>query len=619
MKHGRNMKHTGSPGSCDLRELEIDRVPEAIERRLRAVYAELPREVPQSFAGKAAGRDDIEMIEPVAVKRLPWPVRGGLGLAGAAAAAFVVLMGLNFTVPEFTESLPGLGGIFAQVNGKNPMGSNLNTYDDVEQVSTVALSNQDSGYSLTVDEAFCDGSYVYFTLEIDCPDSAGFDSVALYHVPAGGTDTAGWEGKSAVFTVNGQPVEPKTSGSTGSVAEGKIGFAYTLPLPESVEDGQEIKVALNAPALQGRYEDKDGAIDQMEKVLVDFSADFTVTANLDHNRIVVGDGQDNGVSILKVESTPGYIKINLEAPLWGYEGEEDLHGTIPKGVCNAVHLYTEDGQELRRNMNMYEAEDCFDPDPPDYIFPAKGGMHTYTIGFDGAPADCQKVVLRILEGDYGMGLFGKPETMQEGYVPNLFAELTIDLETGQAVPSETYLQEGMKKLDSEEYINTPHTPLFDGGYYVHDWSSGPNYDYVRGEELDGYGEQVELLADVEMPDVTLRFLLDGEEIGQVSSKRPEECTQPFPDRAPEWYEYREENGNCYELAKYDEKGEENKKAMGWQTYPQWRMRFCLQYEDAVGEQVWKNPEADIQVQVIDNATGHVICEKVRIGETFSAQ
>ena len=67
----------------------------------------------------------------------------------------------------------------------------------------------------------------------------------------------------------------------------------------------------------------------------------------------MGKGQDNGVSVLEVESTPGYIKLKLETPIWGYECEEEMRvNGQPKGGPYACHLYTEDGQELARSLDI---------------------------------------------------------------------------------------------------------------------------------------------------------------------------------------------------------------------------------------------------------------------------
>lgn len=609
MKHFRN-KNTERQRL--LHELEISTVPPAVENRLRQVYAELPGEVPQSYAGRACGKETADFVEvfPTEVRPMSRLLRGALGVCVAVAAAFIILLGMNASYPEFTESLPGLGGLFAKVNEswKNPMGSNLDTYDDLEQVSAVALSDVDSGYSMTVDEAFCDGQYVYFTLEIDCPE----DAVNRVLIP-GSYETDGTHSlssvKAPVVTINGVPTGTVSGGSAGNgiVSDnGKLAMAYALDVPGKVENGEELKVTMQVDYLKIGEQKVD--IREMKEVKVNFTAEFTVTANTAHNRIVVGEGQDNGVSILGVESTPGYIKIDLEAPVWGYEGEEDmLRSSVTKGIPNACYLYTEDGQELSRNSSFWK-EDAVVAQGPDFALQPRGTMVKHTLGFDGAPAGCKKVILRILELDYGSAMRARPETWDAEYVHDLFAELTIDLETGEAVPSDTYKKEGMKKLDSEEYINTPHSPLFDGGYLLTDRHMGPDYAENDFEKMEGWYYGVNMYADVEVPDITVRFLLDGEEIDRISWHDPEECEQPYADTTPDCYEYWADNGSRFRMIS-DANVTEIFRAMGAQTVPKWQLEFILHRDEDWGE-VFSAParDYDIQIQVIDNRTGEVLMD-----------
>ena len=92
-----------------------------------------------------------------------------LKAAGVFAALAVVcggLLGLNAANPALAESIPGLGSLFALMNDHtmHPMGSHVGTYvDHVEELDLTADAPADTDYELTLDEAFCDGSYVYLT------------------------------------------------------------------------------------------------------------------------------------------------------------------------------------------------------------------------------------------------------------------------------------------------------------------------------------------------------------------------------------------------------------------------------------------------------------------------
>lgn len=622
MKHLRKNRTTAGLRA----ELQIDRVPAAVERKLKQVYAELPMDMPEPHKAPAWKREEYEQVEAVTVKRWPWPVRAGLAAGGTVLAAAVLLMGLNFSYPQFTESLPGLGGIFEKVNKswKNPMGSNLNTYADLEQVSQGALAQVDSGYELTVDEAFCDGENVYFTTELRCPpEAAQYESIVFYKY--GGRfemfekrEDSPEDYEDCQFTINGTVTDSISGGMTGSPGEGVLRYSHVMPVQGGeVADGQELPVTVSIPTLEAHYSKDSGKRQTPDLIRVGFETEFTVTVNKKHNHISVGKGQDNGVSVLEVESTPGYIKLKLETPIWGYECEEEMRvNGQPKGGPYACHLYTEDGQELGRNSNLIEMDSRLEVLGPNPIYPKKGTMINYTVGFDGAPAGCSQVKLRIFELDPGSALMAKPETMEPGYIHDLFAELTIDLETGKAEPTDTYLQEGMKKLDTEEYVNTPHTPLFTGGYLLTDKSMGPDYTDWDSQVEEGYMYQVDMYADTEeVPDLTMRFWLNGQQIGEVKSRAPEECTQP--EEGVESYMYRQEDESRFCLARYNG---ENLQNLGFQTIPKWQMSFVMHGEEPWADMYTKPyKETNVIVQVIDNKTGEVIFDDPRMYTTWVPQ
>ena len=94
------------------RALDLTQVPDAVNRKLRQVYAELPEEVPH----KSRWREPL------------------LKAAGVFAALAVVcggLLGLNAANPALAESIPGLGSLFALMNDHtmHPMGSHVGTYE----------------------------------------------------------------------------------------------------------------------------------------------------------------------------------------------------------------------------------------------------------------------------------------------------------------------------------------------------------------------------------------------------------------------------------------------------------------------------------------------------------
>ena len=110
------------------RALDLTQVPDAVNRKLRQVYAELPEEVPH----KSRWREPL------------------LKAAGVFAALAVVcggLLGLNAANPALAESIPGLGSLFALMNDHtmHPMGSHVGTYEgSVEELDLAATAPADT-------------------------------------------------------------------------------------------------------------------------------------------------------------------------------------------------------------------------------------------------------------------------------------------------------------------------------------------------------------------------------------------------------------------------------------------------------------------------------------------
>lgn len=616
MKHMQQKDHEKAKF---LQGLEITAVPPAVEARLRQVYAELPGDVPQTYAGPMAELDGYEEVLPVKVTPLQRTLKVAAGACGAMAAAMVLLVGLNTVNPEFTESLPGLGGLFAQVNGKNPLGQNLDTYDDLEQVSQVAISDMDSGYQLTVDEAFCDGEYVYFTLEMECPEEAAkykviypYEYAQSFSRPYTAAASEYTDGSRDVkFYINGQETKAKGRVSDiGSPQEGTMGFAYTLPAPEQAEDGEKLQISLHVDSLCGLYEDSYDT-GTMDLIPVGFSTEFEVTVNTTHNHINVGEGQDNGVSVKEVESTPGYIKIKIESPMWGYEQEEVYSFGLVKGIPSECYLYTEDGQELARNSEFWE----YDPklegptqeEGPVYSWPKKGEIVEHTLGFTGAPAGCKKVKLRIFDQSLTNWQYD-PENSPK---PKLFTELTIDLETGKAEGTDTYLADGFEKINMEEYINTDHVPDITGGYMF--YSSGiipyrmlnpDEYGYSNDTDLNGWSHEVNLFSGVEEPDLEVRFYRGDELLGAMSTPAMDQ----WEKNEYGLYHYTDENGNYMfmgDLASVRETMER----MGYPAGPKWSINFRFYVNEPVDPQ-WTadNDQFTDRIEIVQKSTGEVLAD-----------
>ncbi len=556
------MKHLENKKDFDLeamrQELEIPCVPEAVDRKLRQVYAELPEELP---ARRQGGRR---------------AVKGLLYSASAVAAAFLMLFGVNAMNPAFAEELPLIGNLFTLMNTHTmtPMGGNVGTYqENVQKVGVAATAKQDTGYGLTVDEAFCDGKYIYATLSLSVPkEGEQYGHVSL---------KCNGEGDYR-FLIDGK--EAKEVNLTSDRRQGGSAIAVVLEAPAWVKDGETFTVSLEANRLYGVDEDYN-TNGKYEPIEAAFTVDFPVTVDLSKNTNADVQAMDNGVKLYSVERTPGYFKVDMEMPVWGTNNE--LVGSYGGGIVGYVRLFTEDGQEIRHNSDLNQYPDGLE------------AMDQETVrgiwGFEGPAEQDEKVVLRIDElspGSVYPGL-GREE-------PYVFAEFTIDCKNGTAAPSENYLQEGLKKIDTQEYQTMEKFPDYTGGYLVQDLYIGID-DMYTGETDHGLYE-VGLLAGMEeYRPLEVRFFQDGELAATVKSHPESEYNDTVSS---------EGGPRCYR----DETG----------MYTAYDTEFP---EDCDGKQVlrfaWHCPvelaknytrDTDVFVQIADSQTGEVLLDRAQMGD-----
>ena len=549
------------------RALDLTQVPDAVNRKLRQVYAELPEEVPH----KSRWREPL------------------LKAAGVFAALAVVcggLLGLNAANPALAESIPGLGSLFALMNDHtmHPMGSHVGTYvDHVEELDLAADAPADTDYELTLDEAFCDGSYVYLTLRVAGPEEAEqYESLNLM-----------CDGKSDFrLLVDGEEAELFTIGSQ-TLEDGTEAFALVHELASPVENGQEVSARLEVGSLYGLYPQDDSKSGgwQYDTLKVGFTADFTVTADTSQNRSEELSAEDNGVKLYGIKTTPGYLLVDMEIPFWGRTGDPTASGG---GILGYAQLFTQDGQELHHNsqLNDYDFENESDAES------IRG-----TWAFDGPPEQTDTVILRILDRVPDSYYSGAPEQ------PVVFAEFAINWKTGEARPSDTYLDEGLSKMDTEEFQASWGPADFTGGYLVSDILN--IQDMWHG--TDDWICMVELKADVEYQPIELRYY-NGERLLGTVKAVPESAynDNTLADGVPA---YRGEDGfflggkvtnpNLAQEAKYD-------------------LIFCLLYPEDCLEETEYGVGVDIskaadRIQLVNSETGQVLLDDLEIGQAYSPE
>lgn len=545
------------------RELDIAAVPLVIDNKLRQVYAELPEELPKA--------------------RL-WlrPLKKAVGVFAALAIVCGGLLGLNAANPAFAESIPGLGSLFALMNDHtmHPMGSHVGTYEgSVEELDLAATAPADTDYGLTLDEAFCDGNYVYLTLQLTGPEEAEqYDHYVMYLPNEEGTR----------LTVNGQETELFTTGGQ-TLPDGDYAFALVYQLAAPAEDGQALSARLEVGSLYGVYpEDSKSGGWQYDTLEVGFTADFTVTADTSQNQSQELSAQDNGVKLYGIETTPGYLLVDMEIPFWGRQNELTA-GSGP--ILGYAQLFTQDGQELGHNslLNDY-----------DFVNESDAESIRGTWAFNGPPEQTDTVILRITDRS--------PDSAYAADMDRdrvVFAEFAINWKTGEAHPSDTYLDEGLDKVDTEEFKASWGPADFTGGYLVSDILN--TRDMWHG--TDDWICMVQLRADVEYQPIELRYYNEERLLGTVKAAPKSEFieTAVNPMLGDENFFYRGEDGFY---------GSIEKDGGGYNLF------FALYYpEDCIGATQFR--ERDLKdgcmvdrIEVVNTETGEVLMDDLEVGQAY---
>ena len=550
------------------RALDLTKVPDAVNRKLRQVYAELPEEVPH----KSRWREPL------------------LKAAGVFAALAVVcggLLGLNAANPALAESIPGLGSLFALMNDHtmHPMGSHVGTYvDHVEELDLTADAPADTDYSLTLDEAFCDGNYVYLTLRVAGPEEAEqYESLNLL-----------CDGKSDFrLLMDGAEAELFTIGSQ-TLEDGAEAFALVHRLAAPVENGQEVSARLEVGSLYGLYPQDDSKSGgwQYDTLEVGFSADFTVTADTSQNRSQELSAEDNGVKLYGIKTTPGYLLVDMEIPFWGRANELTAGGGP---ILGYAQLFTQDGQELGHNslLNDY-----------DFVNESDAESIRGTWAFDGPPEQTDTVILRITDRSPDSAYAADMDRERV-----VLAEFAINWKTGEAHPSDTYLDEGLDKADTEEFKASWGPADFTGGFLVSDILN--TRDMWHG--TDDWICMVQLRADVEYQPIELRYY-NGERLLGTVKAVPEAEYNDTEFGEGQWPAYRDENGFYASFpAEKDTDGQ-----------AKYNLLFCLYYPEDCLEDTEYGVGVDMEkaadrIQLVNTETGQVLLDDLEVGQAYSPE
>lgn len=551
------------------RELDIAAVPLVIDNKLRQVYAELPEELPKS-------------------KTWLRPLQRAVGVFAALAIVCGGLLGLNAANPAFAESIPGLGSLFTLMNDHtmHPMGSHVGTYAESLDLALdlAATPSVETDYGLTLDEAFCDGDYVYLTLQLTGPEEAEkYESLSLscdgqsnFRLLVDGTEAE-------LFTTGGQAMEDGTEA---------IALVYQLAAP--AEDGQALSARLEVGSLYGVYpEDSKSGGWQYDTLEVGFTADFTLTADTSQNQSQELSAEDNGVKLYGIETTPGYLLVDMEIPFWGRQNELTA-GSGP--ILGYAQLFTQDGQELNHNSLLN-----------DYDFSNESDAESIrgTWAFDGPPEQTDTVILRITDRSPDSAYAADMDRERV-----VFAEFAINWKTGEAHPSHTYLDEGLDKVDTEEFQASWGPADFTGGFLVS--NIGHTFDSWHGDINTTWVCTVNLTSEVEYQPIELRYYNGERLLGTVKAAPKSEFNETAvnPMLGDENFFYRGEDGFY---------GSIEKDGGGYNLF------FALYYpEDCIGATQFR--ERDLKdgcmvdrIEVVNTETGEVLMDDLEIGQAYSPE
>ena len=370
-----------------------------------------------------------------------------------------------------------------------------------------------------------------------------------------------------------------------------IALVYQLAAP--VENGQEVSARLEVGSLYGVYpEDSKSAGWQYDTLEVGFTADFTLTADTSQNQSQELSAEDNGVKLYGVKTTPGYLLVDMEIPFWGRSGDATLSGGP---ILGCAQLFTQDGQELNHNslLNNY-----------DFVNETDAGSVRGTWAFDGPPEQTDTVILRITDRSPDSAYAADMDRERV-----VFAEFAINWKTGEAHPSDTYLDEGLTKMDTEEFKASWGPADFTGGYLVSDiLNTG---DMWHG--TDDWICMVQLKADVEYQPIELRYY-NGERLLGTVKAVPQSEYNDTEFGEGQWPAYRDENGFYASFpAEEDTDGQ-----------AKYSLLFCLYYSEDCLEDTEHGVQLDIskaadRIELVNSETGQVLLDDLEVGQAYTPE
>ncbi|ANU54283.1 hypothetical protein I5Q82_09105 [Acutalibacter muris] len=447
------------------------RVPMGRDRAFRAALAEEygVAEVPRRLQRRTQKTlDSLPDTLPVLRRPVLRAVRSMATAAAVLAVTFAALLGLNTTHPQLTEALPGLGSVFAAMNG-SPTPCPLPTAEPTPQPEfqpVTVLSRGDFDGLLVVEDAWSDGK----SLLLDLSLSPGEDFYAICKNMGRVGDVPLWPATVGLNEYGEEYLDNTCSVKihSGEDSHGVEGDALSAFMPdgedglrarwlldlEDLQAGEELKVDISIPDLTANMGEYDTS--GIYSWSPGFEATITLPVTKDKNRAFSLQASDGPVTLKSVDYSPSRVVVDVSLPYLGL-AEDILPGNgefdgLPLGFYARLTCQGPDGEKFIYSNASLENKSDTDPE----LSGQADMRYTFTVADDKAdPRELKSLlVLTLYEfpPEYGV---------VPGYGSRVTAEFTIDLNTGRAYASENYLEEGCEKGDASK---TTSERLLESGY-----------------------------------------------------------------------------------------------------------------------------------------------------------
>lgn len=306
------------PGARELKllrgELELQEMPETVAKRLEAVYAGLPEEMPRAGTGSHAARKTV------------------IGVTAGAAAAFVMMFGLNAVNPVLAESIPLVGGIFRAVNASAHEPENIReTGERVQQlaepvtdealltIDVPAAKEGEIPLTLSLRETYYDGTFVYAGLALNCDTDKNTlmdNGIPGYNIVIDGEEQRNYDEMGRFVGDKNNGFVDMTSYQWTKDESGSFVIRRAFRVPDSLRGKDELRIVLQYSGMTGgNSETIEEEEYEREINTSQFEISFTVKKNGAEVKTLTGNGQEmGGVNFVSAIASPAGVEVVLDCP-----------------------------------------------------------------------------------------------------------------------------------------------------------------------------------------------------------------------------------------------------------------------------------------------------------------